>query len=67
MLSKAEYRTYFAECMNYVKMKNVLHDMGMTPTNFYRFMKGSNWDYMMSVEMLDRIYRQVSLTLQNLT
>lgn len=67
MQRKEYYRSYFANVSRYVKMMSILKDMGMAPTNFYRFMKGSEWDYIMSVEMLDRIHDRVKDTLKNFT
>lgn len=66
-MSKSEYRTYFADVSRYVKMKNVLEDIGLTTPNFYRFMKSEEYDWCMSVEMLELIHNQVRETLSKLT
>ena len=67
MQSKSLYRGYFADVQKYVKMKVVLADLGMTPTNYYRFMKGKQYDYYMSLDMLEIIKQGVQRTLEKLT
>lgn len=65
--SKSWYRSYFAECSEYVKMKAVFRDLDMHPSNFYKFMKGNQYDFFMSIEMLERLRVAVSQAVEKFT
>ncbi|WP_159740454.1 hypothetical protein [Erysipelothrix aquatica] len=66
-MSKQEYRAYFHDVSRYVKMKNILEDLGMTTANFYRFQKGSEFDWCMSEDTLERIKVHTTRTLRKIT
>lgn len=66
-MSKQEYRAYFHNVSRYVKMKNVLEDLDMTTANFYRFLKGSDFDWCMSIDTLEKIKKQLESTFIKIT
>jgi len=58
--SKTEYRSYFASVSDYVKMSYFLRKCNVNHSNFSRFMKGQEYDYLISWDKLDSLYLEVS-------
>lgn len=67
MNSKDYYRNYFAALSVYVKITPILKEMGLTTSNYYRFMKGRDFDSFMSDELLESIKLYIQDILSNLT
>lgn len=57
--SKSAYRAYFAEIVDYVKMAYFLRIVNIDKGNFSRFMKGADWDYLISQEKLDKLFTEI--------
>ena len=55
-MTKNEFRSFFAQCKPFLKIKYFLNLADISPVNFSRFMKGSEWDYEMSLESLNKLY-----------
>lgn len=66
MLTKKDYRSFFAQCKHMLKMKYFLEIAGISPVNFSRFMKSSDFDWCMSVESLDKLYFVITDTLNKI-
>ena len=54
-MSKMEYRVYFHNVGEVVKMSKIFSMMNMSTTNFYRFLKSEEYDWCMSEELLESI------------
>lgn len=67
LANKDQYRSYFAEVSNYIKMSKILDEIGQDRSNFYRFQKSVEFDFLLSFEKLEGIYSHVQLVLKNLT
>lgn len=59
--SKSDYRAYFAGVSSYVKINYFLKKAGVNQPNFSRFMKGSPYDYLISLEKLEKVYQEVRM------
>jgi hypothetical protein len=57
--SKAMYRAYFADVVLWLKMNYFLKRANVDQPNFSRFMKGEEYDYLISVEKLEALYKVV--------
>jgi len=58
--SKTDYRSYFASVWDYVKMSYFLKQCHVNQPNFSRFMKGSEYDYLISWDKLENLYQEIS-------
>lgn len=56
MKSKNDYRTFFARCKLFIKMNYICKLANVSPVNFSRFMKSSDFNYCLSISALDRLY-----------
>lgn len=56
MLTKSDYRSYFARCKKYIKFNSFLKDLGINQSAFSKFMKDDLFDYELSAEKLDLLY-----------
>lgn len=57
--SKSDYRQYFANVKDWLKMNYFLKIANVDQPNFSRFMKGDQWDYLISKEKLERLYEVI--------
>ena len=55
-MSKKEYRSFFANVSNRLKMRYYLDIAGIPATTFSRFMKSEQFDFMISVDRLNNLY-----------
>lgn len=58
--SKTDYRNYFANIVDYVRMSYFLKQVRIDKGNFSRFMKGSEFDYLISWDKLDSLFEVVN-------
>lgn len=65
--NKAEYRSYFAQCMPVVKMSYFLRLTGTSSSTFSKFMKHEEYDYFMSIEKLEKLKRIIKEVLDSFT
>lgn len=65
-MTKNDYRSFFAKCKVMLKMKYFLNIAGISPVNFSRFMKSSEYDWCMSVDSLHKLYLTITDTLNNI-
>ena len=56
MLTKSDYRLYFAKCKKYIKFNQFLKDLNINQSAFSKFMKDDLFDYEISVEKLNLLY-----------
>ena len=54
-MNKADYRQYFGAIKPYVKFSNFLKMANVNSANFCYFMKGSDYDFMLSETKLDAL------------
>jgi hypothetical protein len=59
--SKAEYRSYFANVCIYLKMNYFLKQTRIDQGNFSRFMKGHEYEYLISWEKLQSLYEAIQM------
>jgi len=65
-MSKDDYRSFFANVKAFLKMSYFLKRNGLAPSTFTLFMKGSDFDYMISLERLNAIYSDICKTLDKI-
>ena len=65
LMTKNDYRLFFAQCKPFLKMSFFLKRAGITTGCFSLFMKGESHDYCLSYESLERIYVDIIQTLEN--
>ena len=53
---KKDYRAFFAECKKYVKLTPICKECGINQSALSRFMMGQAYDYVVSLESLQRLY-----------
>mgnify|MGYP000870503701 CR=1 FL=1 len=56
MLTKSDYRLYFAKCKKYIKFNSFLKDLNINQSAFSKFMKDDVFDYELSLSKLDLLY-----------
>ena len=56
MLTKSDYRSYFAKCKKYIKFNSFLKDLGINQSAFSKFMKDDLFDYELAAEKLNLLY-----------
>lgn len=54
-MNKADYRQWFGEVKPYVKFSKFLKMANVNSANFSYFMKGSDYDFMLSESKLDTL------------
>lgn len=57
--SKNYYREYFASVKDMIKFKYFLNQCNISRSNFSHFMKGQEYDMLLSVEKLDLLTRTI--------
>ena len=65
-MNKSEYRRYFASCMNYVKITKIAKEAGIHVSNMSKFLKGSEYDFLMSEEKCRILYNAINDTLSRI-
>jgi hypothetical protein len=55
-VNKAEYRSYFSSVREFLKMSYFLRGANVNHSNFSRFMKGKEYDYLVSREKLEYLH-----------
>lgn len=55
-MQKYEYRSYFANVKKYVKLTPLCHECNVSQSALSRFMMGEAYDYVISLESLQRLY-----------
>lgn len=58
-MSKNFYREFFAKCMPFLRMRYFLNKAGVSPVAFSRFMKGSDFDFQLSIGKLESLYNSI--------
>jgi hypothetical protein len=58
--SKSDYRSYFANVSVWIKMNYFLKLAGVNQSSFSRFMKDQKFEYMVSLQKLERLYQEIS-------
>lgn len=67
MKSKADYRHYFVECKQYIKLSAILKEHGQSHTNLSMFMKDEAYDHYLSLEMCKQIQEWIEEAIANVT
>lgn len=57
--SKSAYRQYFANVKMWLKMNYFLKNSGVDQPNFSRFLRSEEFDYLISLEKLHRLYEEI--------
>lgn len=65
-MSKNEYREFFAKCKPFIKYKYFCKIAGVSPVSLSRFLKGSEWDYEMSLDKCYSLYSAICQALENI-
>lgn len=63
-MRKNEYRSFFAECKPLLKLNYFCREIGISPVNLSRFMKGEQWNYELSEATCKRLYDAITNKLQ---
>ena len=66
MFTKDSYREYFAECKPYVKFSKFLSDCDITSGQFSLFMRGSEYNWTMSIDRLQVLYDHMHEVLEKI-
>lgn len=66
MKTKSDYRSFFAKCKKYVKLSVLCNEIGVNQSALSRFMMDQAYDYVMSLETLDRLYIHLQRVLENI-
>lgn len=59
-MRKEDYRSFFAECKSYLKLNKFCKIAKVSNVNLSRFLKGSQFDWCISLESLDRLYNVIT-------
>ena len=62
-MTKNDYRLFFAECKPVLRLAYFLKRNGLAPSTFSIFMKGKEFDYMISLDRLQALYADICDTL----
>lgn len=62
MITKSEYRSFFAQCKPFLRIAYFLKRNGLAASTFSLFMKGSEFDYMISLDRLHMLYNDICNT-----
>lgn len=65
-MRKDEYRHLFAQCKQFIKFNNVCKAVGVSPSAYYQFMKGSEFNWLLSVEKLELMRLCIINTLEKI-
>ena len=66
MLTKSDFRSYFAKCKKYIKFNPILNEIGINQSAFSKFMKNDFFDYEISINKLTLLYTAVNDVLSSL-
>lgn len=58
-MTKNEYRTFFASCKDFLKMRYFLQKVGIASSTFSLFMRGEEMNYIISLDKLHNLYDEV--------
>lgn len=58
-MQKYDYRSYFAECKKYIKLTPLCKECGVSQSALSRFMMGEAYDYVISLESLERLKNHI--------
>lgn len=58
-MTKNEFRSFFASCKDFLKMRFFLQKVGIAPSSFSLFMRGEEWNYTISLSKLQHLYDEV--------
>ena len=58
-MTKAEYREYFAQCKPYIKFNYFIKECNISQSSFSKFMKDPLFDYVLSINSLDKVYSMI--------
>lgn len=62
-MQKYDYRSYFANVKRYIKLTPLCKECGVSQSALSRFMMGDAYDYVISLESLDRLYKHIRETI----
>ena len=65
-MSKNEYRSFFAECMPFLKLKYFCNQVGLSNATLSMFMRGNQFDYMISLDKLNDLYSAITCKLNEI-
>lgn len=65
-MKKDDYRSFFAKCKQMLKMKYFLNVADISPVSFSRFMKGTDFNWCLSVEKLKTLHDTVISELEKI-
>lgn len=55
-MSKNDYRSFFANVRNVIKIRHFLKIVGIPESTFSLFMRGEEWNYMLSIDRCNTLY-----------
>lgn len=64
-MQKYDYRSYFANVKRYIKLTPLCKECGVSQSALSRFIKGEAYDYVISIESLDKLYKHIRETVYN--
>lgn len=62
-MRKCDYRSYFANVKKYVKLTPLCKEIGVSQSALSRFLMGDAYDYVISIETLNKLYQHLQNTL----
>lgn len=65
-MTKNDYRTFFANVKPFVKLNYFCKIVHISPVNLSRFLKGSDWDYELSLDRCRILYEEICSTFRNI-
>lgn len=65
-MTKSEYREYFAQCKDFIKFNYFLKQCDICQPAFSKFMINDYFDYQVSIEKLDCLYRLIKQSVNNI-
>lgn len=57
--AKADYRQYFASVKMWLKMNYFLKQVNIDSSNFSRFLRSDEHDYLVSIDKLNKLYEEI--------
>lgn len=65
-MSKNDYRSFFAECKQYLKLSQFCTAAGIDKSRFYVFMRGEQHNYLISLDKLRTMYNLIQQFCDNI-
>ena len=62
-MQKCDFRSYFANVKKYVKLTPLCKEIGINQSALSRFLMGEAYDYVISLDTLQRLYNHLQDTL----